>query len=48
MASTSDRHGQPNPASEADGIDDVGHDGEADDQRRVPSIDPFHTLRWVS
>ena len=36
-----DRHGQLNPASETDGIDDVGHAGASDDERRWP-IDPFH------
>ena len=36
VAATSDRHGKPDPAGEADGIDDVGHASAPDDERRVP------------
>ena len=36
VAAASDRHGEPDPASEADGVDDVGHAGAAGDERRVP------------
>ena len=36
VAAAPDRHGEPDPAGEADGVDDVRHAGAAGDQRRVP------------